>query len=204
MMKKMVRVLLLIVLTGTLWGCYPEGPDYYSDYDIVYTNFDKTYTFQGDVGKTYYISDKIPKITGNLLEGKPPEFVNSAYSTQMINRIKSNMSALSYTQVTDVNNADLILAVAAIEVTNISYYYDYWYYYWGWGWYYPYPITYEYKTGSLFMNLVDQKDVSADGKRHVVWTSIINGLLEGSSTDFSNRMNKSIDQAFAQSQYLHQ
>jgi hypothetical protein len=204
MMKKMVRVLLLIVLTGTLWGCYPEGPDYYSDYDIVYTNFDKTYTFQGDVGKSYYISDKIIKITGNLTEGEQPEFVSAAYSVQMINRIKANMTELGYTLVTNVNNADLFLSTAALETTNISYYYDWWYSWYGWGWYYPYPITYSYKTGSLAMNLIDMNDVSADGKKHVIWTSIINGLLEGSSADFSSRMDKSIDQAFAQSQYLHQ
>ena len=32
---------------------------------------------------------------------------------------------------------------------------------------------------------------------------IINGLLEGSSTDFTNRYTKGIDQAFTQSQYIN-
>ena len=31
------------------------------------------------------------------------------------------------------------------------------------------------------MDLIDYKDVSADGKRRVVWTGIVNGLLEGPS-----------------------
>jgi hypothetical protein len=65
-------------------------------------------------------------------------------------------------------------------------------------------MTYTYKSGSLMMDLIDYKDVSADGKRRVVWTGIVNGLLEGSSSEFTARMNKTIEQAFRQSEYLRQ
>jgi hypothetical protein len=205
-MKRKTGVILMVVIAGILWGCYPEGHDYYSDYDLVYTNYDKEYSFTGH--GNYTIPEQIVKITGDVLDGEAPQFVNSVYATPMLARIKTNMAALGYTYVADTTSADLVLFPSALEVTNISYYWDYWWYYWDWwyywGWYYPYPITYSYKTGSLFMNLVDIKNPTPAGDRRVIWTGVINGLLEGSTTDFLNRMEKSIDQAFTQSDYLHQ
>jgi hypothetical protein len=203
MKKRTLSGLLVIGMTIILWGCYPQGPDYYSDYDIVYTNYDNTFIFAGN--GTYAMPDQIVKITDDLANGGTPTFVSNTYAIPMLNSIKVNMTALGYTLVTDTATADFFLMPSAIEVTNISYYYDYWGYYWGsWGYYYPYPVTYSYKTGSLLMNLVDRNDLSPDDKRRIVWTGIINGLLEGTTSDFTNRMNNSINQAFTQSQYLHQ
>jgi hypothetical protein len=204
MIRKTLKGIFVLGIAGILWGCYPEGPEYYQDYDVVYTNYDNQYTFTNH--KNYAIPDRIVKITDALIGGGIPEFVNPAYSVGMIDRIKANMSSLGYSLVSDTTTADLILMPSAIEATNLTYYYDYWWYYWGYGWgyYYPYPITYSYKTGSLFMNLIDRKDISPDNKRRIVWTGIVNGLLEGSATDFTSRMNQSINQAFAQSPYLHQ
>ena len=205
-MKIKIRAILMLILAGMLYGCYPEGHDYYSDYDIVYTNYDKEYTFAGH--GSYTIPDQIVKITGDVIDGEDPHFVSPVYATPMLERMKSNMQALGYTYVADTASADLILVPYATEVTNVGYYWDWWYYYWDWwyywGWYYPYPVTYSYSTGSLFMELVDRKDIAPGGKRHAVWTGIINGLLEGSSADFTSRMTRGIDQAFTQSDYLHQ
>jgi hypothetical protein len=200
MMRKMLKIMLVVFITGTLSGCYPEGPDYYDDYDIVYTNYDNNYVFTGH--PKYAIPDKIIKITGNMDAGKPPEYVGSAYSTQMLNTMKANMASLGYSLVDVSANPDFVLMPSALENEHVEYYYDYWGYYWGW--YYPYPMTYSYKSGSLMMDLIDYKDISADGKRRVVWTGIVNGLLEGSSSEFTARMNKTINQAFSQSEYLRQ
>jgi hypothetical protein len=202
MKKPLLKSLLILGITGLLWGCYPDGPEYYEDYDIVYTNYDETHAF-GAEGKSYWIPDQILSITDDWLSGGDPEFVDPIYANMMLNRIKANMTDMGYTELSDTVGVDYALMVSALETTNITYYYDYWYgYYWGWGYYYPYPVTYSYKTGSLFMNLVDAHNTSVDGKQRVVWTGVINGLLEGSTTDFSNRMNKAIDQAFKQSPYL--
>ncbi len=51
-----------------------------------------------------------------------------------------------------------------------------------------------YKVKGLSLAVVDNYKV--------VWAGIVNGLLEGTSTDFPSRINKSIDQAFTQSAYL--
>lgn len=201
MKKVLLKSFLIVGLTGLLWGCYPDGPEYYEDYDIVYTNYDDTYSFSS-VGKTCWVPDQIVSITDDLINGGDPTFVNPAFAVPMINRITANLEAMGYDVVTDTLGVDYVMMVSALEVTNITYYYDYWYYYYGWGYYYPYPVTYTYKTGSLFMNLIDIRDLSANGKSHVVWTGIVNGLLEGSTADFTNRMTKSINQSFTQSPYL--
>ena len=36
----------------------------------------------------------------------------------------------------------------------------------------------------------------------VVWSSILNGLLEGGTSEINSRIKKSVDQAFDQSPYL--
>lgn len=202
-MRKFLRGLFVLSLLGLFWGCYPDAQEYYSDYDIVYTNYDNTNTFTGK--KNYIITDKIAKFTGNLAEGEQPEYLKEPYASQILTQIKQNMTNMGYTLVSSSSTADVALIPTAIEITTVGYYYDYWYGYWGWyGWYYPYPITYSYTTGSLVMNLLDAKAESPDGKKRIVWTGIVNGLLEGSTTDFMNRMTKSIDQSFTQSPYLKQ
>jgi len=155
--------------------------------------------------------DSVVKITGSAIEGDPLEFVNQVYANNIISRIETNMAARGYERVSTFDNPDLVVFPSAMEVTNISYYYDYWGYYYGWyyppgygGWYYPYyPVVTTYTTGSLFITMTDNINVNPSEKHKVVWLGIGNGLLEGTSTDFNTRISKAIDQAFAQSPYLH-
>jgi hypothetical protein len=188
-----------VALLFIMSGCYPDGAEYYEETDIVYTDYDDQYDFKSK--GTYSIPDKIVKITGELKDGEDPEFVKEPYNTQVLQKIKSNMTALGYTETADPENADLVLFPAVWTNTTITYYYDYWCwyypYYCGWGW--GYPSVSSYTTGTLLMTLV------ADGEEFVqstnVWTSAINGLMSG-YYDVS-RVNKAIDQAFKQSPYLN-
>jgi len=195
MKKKIVFYLSIIVLLGS---CYPDGAEYYSDLDIVYTDYDDTFDF---VSKgVYSIPDKIVKIEGDLADGEDPEYVKEPYNTQMLQKMENNMTALGWTKTEDPANADLVLFPAVWTNTTIYYWYDYWCwyypYYCGWGW--GYPSVSSYTTGTLLMTL------TADGDDYIepsqVWTAAVNGLLSG-SYDVS-RVNKAIDQAFTQSPYL--
>lgn len=199
-------MLLFVGLVTIMTGCYPGGPEYLDEVDLVFTAYDKEYNFSGK--KNYAMPDKIVKITGELVSGSLPTFINATYANPILNRIKDNMARKGYTLVSDTTLADLILFPAAVEVTTTSVnYYDYWGYY-GWyypyyGWYYPYPVVTSYSTGTLFMNILDKSgDLTANDKTRVVWTGWINGLLEGSSSSFTPRINKTIDQAFTQSPQL--
>ena len=108
------------------------------------------------------------------------------------------------------NNPDVIILVSTMTNTNLYYYYDWgywgwWYpgYYPPWGWYYPgyYPpyIT-GYRSGSVFMQMVDSKAAPGADNVAVEWSAILNGLAEGS--DLSSRVQKMIDAAYSQSPYL--
>lgn len=190
------KIFYFAVVALLMAGCYPEGPEYYEELDIVYTNYDDEFDFTAN--STYSMPDKIVKITGDLADGELPQFVKEPYNTQMLQRIQSNMTTLGYSKTDDPANADLVLFPAVWTNTTIYYWQDYWCwyypYYCGWGWGYPTVST--YTTGTLVMTLI------ADGgvEPFTAWTAAVNGLLSGNN-DVS-RANDAIDQAFTQSAYL--
>ena len=195
MKKKFVFYLSIIIILGS---CYPQGPEYYEDLDVVYTNFDDQFDFSSK--GTYSMPDKIVKIEGDLGEGEEPEYVKEPQNSQMLQKMEANMSARGWTRTEDPADADLVLFPAVWTNTTIYYWYDYWCwyypYYCGWGW--GYPSVSSYTTGTLVMTLV------ADGEDYIepsrVWTAAANGLLSGAYN--TTRVNNAIDQAFEQSPYL--
>ena len=199
-MKKTI-VFYLGIIAIIFGSCYPQGPEYYEDLDVVYTNFDDEFNFASK--GTYSIPDKIVKVNGNLIEGEDPEFVKEPQASEMLLKMKANMTALGWNEVEEAADADLVLFPAVWTNTTVYYWYDYWCWYypyycgWGWGWYYPSVSS--VTTGTLVMTLV------ADGEEFVepsrVWTGIANGLLSGAYN--TTRVNNAIDQAFEQSPYLN-
>jgi len=199
-MKNKLIFYLAFGIAIVLNSCYPNDTVYYEDLDVVYTNYDDQFDFASK--GTYSMPDKIVKVTGNLIEGETPEFVKEPQNTQMLDKIKTNMTAMGYTLTVDPANADLVLFPAVWTNTTVYYWYDYWCwyypYYCGWGWGYP-TYTTSYTTGTLVMTLV------ADGVDYIdpatVWTAAANGLLSGAYS--TTRVNDAIDQAFEQSPYLN-
>jgi hypothetical protein len=195
MNKQFIFYFSIILLLGS---CYPQGPEYYEDLDLVYTNYDDQYDFSSK--GTFAIPDKIVKVTGNLIEGEDPEFVDDEYAGPMLDKMIQNMEALGWTATDDPANADVVLFPAVWTNTTIYYWYDYWCwyypYYCGWGW--GYPSVSSYTTGTMVMTLVADGDDYIDPTR--VWTAAANGLLSGAFN--LTRVNNAIDQAFEQSPYL--
>ena len=202
MKSKPVAILLTVIL---LSGCYPKGPEYIEDLDLVVTNHDVAFDFTKY--KTYSLPDRIVKITGNLEEGEDPEYINEDAAALILKRVRENMQTYGWTEVA-ADQADMIILPSAMQSTTFVYYYDSWYwdwyypYYW-WGWYYPYP-TYggSYTSGSVFFQMTYPKGITAADNIPVVWSSILNGLLEGTTSQITSRVSSSIDQAFDQSPYL--
>ena len=204
---RFLKLLSLAGLVFILTQCYPDGPEYYDEMDIVYSNYNAGYNFKAN--KTFAIPSKIVKLDGTLVSGGTPNYVNSVYADPMLAKIKQNMVNYGWTEVDISDTPDVTLAPSAIETTTI-YYYDYWYY-WDWwyggyyppgGWYYPYYTVEGYTTGSLLVVMVNPNILTPDDKKTAVWTFVVNGLMEGSSTEFTSRFTKAIDQAFTQSPYL--
>ena len=200
-MKRNICRFVVSALTAVLiWGCYPNGPDYTEDLDVVYTTYDKEFDFKSR--STYSMPDKIV-VDVKVDNGDTTYiFMNAVFATPILASIEANMTALGWTRVTNINNADVVLSPAGVSST--TYFYSYWYdwYYGGyWGWYYPpYYSVSSYTTGSLIMVIADPSINNPINRSPTSWIGAMNGVL--TNTYDINRVTKGIDQAFAQSPYL--
>lgn len=201
-MKKLLTASLVVLLAG----CYPQGPDYVEDTDVVYTTYDERFDFTSK--ETYAMPDKIV-MDVEIDDGDTTyEYMPEKFATQIFNKIEENMTALGYDRVSIDADPDLLLTPAAISSTTYfySYWYDWWYggyWGWGWGWYYPpyYTIS-SYTTGSMILVLADPNaaEDSPINRSKTAWISAANGLVNY-AYDIS-RVTRSIDQSFRQSPYL--
>jgi len=46
-MKRKILIIVFIISTFLLPGCYPDGPDYIKEMDVVLTKYNDTYDFTG-------------------------------------------------------------------------------------------------------------------------------------------------------------
>jgi len=89
-----------------------------------------------------------------------------------------------------------------------------WGYWGGWGWWGGYPgwwypggvTTYNYTTGTIFIDLMDPLKINPDNQAYgAVWLARLNGVLSSSFTGSTNavtRIKERINDAFNQSPYL--
>jgi len=200
-MKRILSKTMLAAVVGVfLLGCYPAGPEYVDDLDVVYSTYDEVYDFQSQ--GTYAMPDKI--VTDVKIKNGDTTFVymKDVYAKQLLASIESNMSKFGWTKVNIDKDPDVLVTPAAMSTT--TYYYSYWYDWWygGYygGWYYPpYYSVSSYTTGSLIITMADPNVETAINKTPTIWIAAANGLL---GSDDINRALKGIDQAFAQSPYL--
>ena len=204
-MKTKLFVIGFNLLLFLLAGCYPQGPDYVEDTDVVYTTFDDKYDF--DAGSTFAMPDQI--VTDVKIEDGETTYVymKPAFATPILAAIEDNMEAKGWQRVGLAAEPDVILTPAGISSTTYfySYWYDWWYggWYGGWGWYYPpYYTVSSYTTGSMIITMADPNvdEESPINQSETAWIMVANGLFSG---DYNiARVTKAIDEAFDQSPYL--
>ncbi|WP_224483832.1 DUF4136 domain-containing protein [Robertkochia aurantiaca] len=201
--------LLLILLTS----CYSESVRYADELDIVYTNYSPDFDF-ATVG-TYTLPERVIEVDDSDFDGEDPEFIDDEYSEAILAQIRQNMNDYGYTEVDKENDPDLVLLVSATTTTNLFYYYDWGYWNWwgypgygpGWGWWYPGyfpPVVTGYRSGSVLIQMTWPDGIGVNENIPVLWTAVINGLLEGSSESIAERLRNTVDQSFVQSPYLVQ
>lgn len=204
MIKRNFSRLLLTVVSGlALWGCYPDGAEYYEDTDIIFTQYDVDFDFGSR--NTYAMPDKI--VIDLEIEDGDTTFVymKDIYATPILQAIESNMSNYGWTKVAISASPDMLLTPAAMKNTTVfySYWYDWWYggWYGGWGWYYPpyYSIS-SYTTGTVVITMADPNVDNAVNQSELSWLVVGNGLVSGANN--VSRVTSGIDQAFEQSPYL--
>jgi hypothetical protein len=190
-------------------GCYPNGPEYIEEYDLVLTNYAPEYDFYSRT--TYSLPDSVVNITGDVVEGGSPDMMDPGYADPILSSIRENLNARGWHEVGEAEDPDVVLLPSVFTSTTVTYYYDWWYWgwyypYYGYGWYYPgYYPTYvtSYTTGTLLIQMTDPNDIPPTENVPVVWTAAFNGLLEGSTRSLVQRVDEAIDQAFQQSDYLN-
>ncbi|SFT38945.1 protein of unknown function [Algoriphagus locisalis] len=214
MFKKLQLLGIGVFGCWVLQACTPDGAEYIDELDVVYTNYDVNHNFASN--NTFAVPDKIVKIEGQFINGAggdfEPEYVSPVYTTAILASIRTNMRNAGYTEVDKSANPDLIILPTVIQTDQLYFYYDWWYWSWfypgwgpGWGWYYPGyypPQVSSVRTGTVLLQMTDPTDISEDDKIPVIWTGVINGLLEGNTNSINERISTTIDQAFTQSPYL--
>ena len=197
-----MKKLFFLASAALVAGCYPNGAEYVDELDVVYTNYTPTYDFGAQT--SYYVVDSIYYIKNGETDELP-----AATRTTILNTLKLNLTNRGYSAQPDTAGADMILLVTVNSSSNtyVDYYPGwggYWGYPgwgWGWGWGY-YPVAYNFTTGSVLVEMVDPDDFDKVNQIIPVhWIAGFYGLVDGSSTYINNRIERGLNQAFAQSPY---
>ena len=210
MMRRLLFVALAVMAVSmlALSGCYPGEINSVQEADLVVTLYDKDGSFPNY--KTYAMPDTIIHVCDVPEEEQNcPSELTRRYDAQILSLVRQNLENLGFTRVTDPQQADVLVGVAANASDFTGYYsYGWWwggYYpgYPGWGWYYPgYAVPYQFTIGTLMIAMFDPAKADNANKRlGAVWLAGLNGLLgEGGSPQ--TRLSTGINQAFRQSPYL--
>ncbi len=206
-----LKIAVVISIVIGIAACYPGGAEYVSDTDIVITNYDPDYNFE--TIQTYFLSDSIRHL---VKEGEEPD---RKWDDFIIGELSAHFNGLGWDRLSaaDINggqtpDADILITVATITITNIYSYpwYGGWGYGWGgypgYGWGYPWyggAYVSSYETGTVLWTMFDPEDI--DEENDVVylnWEAVINGLVGSNPVNGQTRIKNGINQAFKQSSYL--
>jgi hypothetical protein len=216
-MRKRINQLLkgIMVFGGIaimLLGCYPKGPEYYSDMDITATHHDENYNF-GNV-KYYWMPDTV-HIQGNI---DLTESERKDLEKLIIEELESQFSQRGYVRLKEGDPIlmDSVDFIVTSDVIGVNYQGGAWvpdpgWGWWGpgWGWYYPpywggwYPYYYSYTTGTVITTMGDIKNIDpVEETIPAVWMSVYDGLMSSTQSNNASRAKASIQQSFTQSPYL--
>lgn len=209
-MKRLFNGIMVTAgLAVLMFGCYPKGPEYYSDLDITATQYDSTYNFGG--AKYYWMPDTV-HLQGNL---DISDSERRDLEKLIIGELETQFSNQGYVRV-DTTQRDIVDFIVTSDVIGINSSGGVWvpdpgWGWWGpgWGWYYPpywggyYPYYYSYTTGTVITTMGDIKNIDPVNEEiPAVWMSVFDGLMSSSQSNNAERARASIQQAFTQSPYL--
>ena len=213
MKQLLVWCFLIFAGSGIILSCYPGGAEFVDELDVVATQLDTDHSFR--VG-TYKMPDSVVHINDTLDPDNDP--TDGRFDNQMLVRVALNLDTLGYTRLADTSTQipDIFVTVSTLETTNVGVAClpPYWWGGWGWwggwpgygpGWGPGYPggcaPAYAYSTGTIIIQMY-YPEGATNQRIPIVWNAAVNGLLQGSESGLSSRINRTIDQAFEQSPYL--
>ena len=206
-MRKVASVAALL-----LAACYPGGAETVEDLDSVTTQHDPTARFA--TIRTYALPDTIQEVASS---GGQPLPMDHSYDTRILARVEANLNGIGLRRVdpsAETADVDVLVTFTATRYTEYTSYpfYDVWPGWDGfagydasWGIHYPYAsasVTI-LDAGSLRTEMLDQRTANPSAKQlTAIWTASVDGVLAGDKESIVQRIEKGIDQAFAQSSYL--
>lgn len=204
----------VLAAMAPLFSCAPDsGFNTLGDYDVIATHYDPNTDFK--TLSTYALPDTV-------VHRRDPEDTSSVnlpreYDQLILTLVRGNLEALGYEEEADPgsNRPDVYVIVSATLTKWLANASEDWWAYWGWypywpptwgpdwGTYYPFPANYFYRTGTLFIDMID--DEVPEGQEQLIpilWTASINGIMAGAPQGAEERLTDNIRQAFDQSPYL--
>lgn len=198
-------------MAALLLACEPQEDQVkLLDQLVVSTNYDKDVSFAGFT--TYsmatdtlgFVSNRNPNDTIIVQSS------SSNYARPVLAAVEQNLNAQGYQRVARNEDPDLRINVYVIndfdlyqQVVYPGYYYPSYYGYgYGYGGYYGYPYvnTYATNTGSLVVEILDLRHVTADNKVKVIWAAYMGDVY--STINLVKQSEDAINQAFVQSPYI--
>jgi hypothetical protein len=193
-------------------ACYPGEPTNIGELDLVATIYDTAFNYQ--TNRTFFQFDTVFHLRDTA---NPADTVSISrqFDQQMINLVRSNMRNLGYIDSTPTQNfqPDVLTSISITASRNYSAYsfYPWWGYPGypfppcclggpGWGW--PTTVVTSYRVGTVFIDMIDVDQSIATDTIQVIWNGAINGPFEGSEPVSMERIDRTFNQAFAQSEYL--
>ena len=200
-----------------LVGCSPESLSY-TDTDVIIT--------VRDVGRSYapYQTYALPEVVVDLCElsglgsggqagaagaagastDSDCEPLKHRYDQAIFDSIRDNLDELGFTERDPEDDPDVLILTAGIAQESWYVYYPYCDYWYGYCFEYMWsPTAISYPAGTLAMYMVSWREADhINGTVPVIWLGAVSGLVSGSHELDENRIESSIDQAFAQSRYL--
>jgi hypothetical protein len=197
-----------------LAACYPGGAETVEDLDSVTTRHDPSASFT--TLRTYALPGTIQEVASD--HGQPLAMDHS-YDARILARVAANLNAIGLRQVdpaTESPDVNVLVTFTATRYTEYTSYpfYDLWPGWAGfagydgsWGVYYPWAYGSASVTvidaGSLRIEMLDQRTANPSTKQlTAIWHASVDGVLAGDKESIVQRIEKGIDQSFAQSPYL--
>lgn len=232
---------LLLLMGGALFiltSCYKSETVYYDELDVTQTNYEVDFNFSSYT--SFSMPDSTILKTNYMKESEINEFYASGGTSEnTLALVKSKFEERGYTFTESLEDANFVAVptVLMVETSGTVYYPPGWWwgypgygwgypgYGWGWpgyGWGYPgYGYTYEYKTGTIVIEMVDgqsfrsmlewQESNPGQGQQSganevpemlIRWLATIDGYISNDGDYNADRARRGMDEAFEQSPYL--
>jgi len=213
-MKRKLLFSAVVLALVTITGCYPGSDRTLENTEVIFTTFDDGFDFSKN--KTYFLVDEVTDID-------TLKTVDQNTQNTIKQRIRDNMNSKGWQEITTTISPGDTLPTLDVEVVihaslltgtieGVSYWPGYgcwWGGWYGWGGYPGYgwggvAIPYSYDIGTIFIDMIDYSTYNPEDERSLtlVWTAAMNGVLSSTSVGVTSRIQRVIDQSYAQSPYL--